>query len=287
MTLRNFLLCFILLPSLVTAKGLRPGQRAKMNAALTAGRTAFQAGNYQAALARIQEALPYAALLGTTDQGIVRRNMARCYQALGYPSQAIEAHQSYLVLTESDKSEREPRRESRKMIERLRSTGVLVVHCGETTAQISIKGAPALPCPATFIDLPAKPTQVTATSPDGPRAQQTFKVQAGERLVVNMVLPGMIDLVGVPQDARLWVDAARHIVSVDPIVLDAGQHVFRVDAEGYKIWERSVGVKAGQRFVQVVELRRPIKTGISSWALAGIAAGGVAVLVGSALLLSQ
>ncbi len=164
----------------------------KAQAYLDLATTLFRDKDFAGALKELQRAEPL--LDGSEILPLVRFNIARCYEELGRPADAVRAYQRYLTLSEAADGRRDRAREAIKGLEP-QAVGTLQVECAQPGTVLRIEGLdqPTRPCPMKVDGLLGGSYPATATA-DGFRDQnQTIVVQPGKATVHRFDLTPVAD----------------------------------------------------------------------------------------------
>lgn len=151
----------------------------KAQAYLDLATTLFRDKDYAGALKELQRAEPL--LEGSDILPLVRFNIARCYEELGRPADAVRAYQRYLTLSEEADRRRDRAREAIKDLEP-KAVGVLQVDCMQPGTVLRIEGLeqPNRPCPLRVEGVLGGPYPAVATADGFRESRQTINVRPGQ-----------------------------------------------------------------------------------------------------------
>lgn len=253
-----------------TAAPLSPAQRAEAQERFARALTLFEQRNYEGALAEFDRVYQ---LTGRAD---LLFNIGRTQQALGRYPEAAAAVEAYLRRTEDLAPER--RAEVEQLLASVRRYIAYVrIEAEPVGAAVRFDGQP-LEADRRGNDIPVSPGRHTVeVTLDGHRTEQQVVVLAsGDRRAVRVTLQpdsremGTLRVESAPGSARVLVDGA---LVRPPVLLRAGAHGLRVEADGRAPWSGSVLLTAGATRTLRVDLARRDQLP-SGWFLGAATAGG-------------
>ncbi len=102
--------------------------------------------------------------------------------------------------------------------------------------------------------------RVTITAPDYERWEGQLEVAAGrttnERITL-VGLPTRLAVVSAGGAASVWIDDQPRGFAPLEVVLDPGEHLVRVEADGYRVWERRLELRPAESRVIDLALQQP------------------------------
>jgi len=151
----------------------------KAQAYLDLATSLFRDKDFAGALKELQRAEPL--LDGSDILPLVRFNIARCYEELGRPADAVRAYQRYLTLSEEADRRRDRARDAIKLLEP-KALGVLQVQCAQpgTVLRIEDLEQPTRPCPVKIEGVLGGDYPTVATADGFRELRQTISVQPGK-----------------------------------------------------------------------------------------------------------
>ncbi|MCB9529948.1 MAG: tetratricopeptide repeat protein [Myxococcales bacterium] len=150
----------------------------KAQAYLDLATTLFRDKDFSGALKELQRAEPL--LDGSDVQPLVRFNIARCYEELGRPAEAVRAYQRYLTLSEEADRRRDRAREAIRDLEP-KAVGTLQVECAQPGTVLRIDGLeqPNRPCPVAVQQLLGGEYTATARADGFQETRRVLVVEPG------------------------------------------------------------------------------------------------------------
>lgn len=260
-----------------TAAPLSASQRAEAQERFSRALTLFEQRNYEGALAEFDRVYQ---LTGRAD---LLFNIGRTQQALGRYPEAAAAVEDYLRRSADLSAER--RAEVEQLLASVRRYIAYVrLETEPAGAAVRFDGQP-VESARRAEDLPVSPGRHTVeVSLDGHRtAQQEVVLASGDRRVVRVTLQvenremGTLRVENAPTTARVLVDGA---LVRPPVLLRAGTHNLRVEADGRAPWSGSVLLSAGGTRTLRVDLARRDQLPVT-WFFASAAAGGAFAVLGA------
>jgi len=203
----------------------------------------FKRGHYAQALEELRKAN---ALVPHTDYVY---NMARCYEEMGRPADAVEHFTRYLETGKDDKK----RTKARDAVLRLvpLAFGSVEVTCDPPDATVRIEGVAEGPCPLRQDRVRAGTWRVIGSAEGRVGAVASLEVKAGELARLELTLgqePGRLDVSSDPPGAAVIVDGAGlGVTPLQGIDLPEGRHEVRLELDGYGSFVERVNVQSGQR----------------------------------------
>lgn len=150
----------------------------KAQAYLDLATTLFRDQDYAGALKELQRAEPL--LDGSDILPLVRFNIARCYEELGRPADAVRAYQRYLTLSEEADRRRDRARDAVRALEP-KAIGGLEVKCSQPGTVLRIEGIeqPGRPCPVKIAGILGGEYPVTARADGFTEERRTLSINPG------------------------------------------------------------------------------------------------------------
>lgn len=138
----------------------------------------FRDKNYAGALEELQRAEPL--LDGSDVLALVRFNIARCFEELGRPAEAVRAYQRYLALSEEADRRRDRAREAIRELEP-KAVGTLQIDCAQPGTVLRIEGLeqPNRPCPVAVDRLLGGEYAATARADGFQESRRVLSVEPG------------------------------------------------------------------------------------------------------------
>lgn len=260
-----------------TAPPLTPAQRAEAQERFARALTLFEQRNYEGALAEFERVYQ---LTGRAD---LLFNIGRTQQSLGRYPEAATALEEYLRRAADLSAER--RAEVEQLLASVRRYIAYVrLEAEPAGATVRFDGQP-VDAARRAADIPVGPGRHTVeVSLDGHRtAQEVVVLASGDRRVVRVTLQvdnremGTLRVESAPATARVHVDGA---LVRPPVLLRAGTHSLRVEADGRAPWSGSVLLSAGGTRTLRVDLARRDQLPVT-WFFATAAAGGAFLVLGA------
>lgn len=161
--------------------------RKKVQTYLDLAADLFKDKDYEGALAELQRA---DTLMGLPT---VRYNIARCYEELDQPEEAIAAFKRYLSTPDDKPGAAEQQARAHQAIARLEplTFGSLSIHCSPEGVMVSIAGVlpKAAPCPYSAARIRPGTYHVTATLAGRDPATANLQVEAGKVAELAIAIP--------------------------------------------------------------------------------------------------
>lgn len=150
----------------------------KAQAYLDLATVLFRDKDYAGALKELQRAEPL--LDGSDVLPLVRFNIARCFEELGRPADAVRAYQRYLTLSEEADRRRDRAREAIRDLEP-KAVGDLQVECAQPGTVLRIDGLeqPNRPCPVAVKGVLGGEYPASARADGYQESRRTLTVEPG------------------------------------------------------------------------------------------------------------
>lgn len=257
--------------------------RDQARARFRAGQDAFDAGNFEVALAE------FAAADGLLPASRALSLVGQCQRKLTREVDALRTFRRYVELYGNATSDRERRalEEVREWIDELEEnvgrvrvdvavSGATVLVDGEVVGRAPL-GAP--------LDLLRGPHTLRAEAEGYLPAEETVTVEAGRELAVTLVpaplrTTAVINLSANVSDATATLDGESLGTLPFSGEFEAGTHQLEVTAEGYEMVRLAITLEAGQPFTRAVELFPVPEAGEPwyekwwVWTIAGVVVAG-------------
>lgn len=150
----------------------------KAQAYLDLATTLFRDQDFAGALKELQRAEPL--LDGSDILPLVRFNIARCYEELGRPADAVRAYQRYLTLSEEADRRRDRARDAVRALEP-KAIGSLEIKCSQPGTVLRVEGIeqPGRPCPVKIEGILGGEYPVTARADGFTEERRTLSINPG------------------------------------------------------------------------------------------------------------
>jgi len=168
--------------------GTKESRAVKAQAYLTLATSLFKDKDFEGALDSLQRAEPL--VVDTTVLPLVRFNIARCYEELGLPIEALAAYRRYLETGEGVERRQKRAHASIKAL-RSRYVGRLVVNCAPKDAEVRLVGSEKKRegCPADFGDILAQEYSIDVSKAGYTSQQRTAVVVPAQATRIRIALP--------------------------------------------------------------------------------------------------
>ncbi|NMC72568.1 MAG: PEGA domain-containing protein [Myxococcales bacterium] len=246
-------------PTQPAAQPAEPGQevRDQARAHFRAGQDAFDAGNFEAALAEFTQAdglLPAARALSMIGQ---------CQRKLSRDLDALRTFRRYVELYGNPTNDRETRAlaEVREWVEQIEeNVGRVRVDVAVSGASVLVDGQVVGNAPlGAPLDLLRGPHTLRAEAEGYRPAEETVTVEPGQEVAVTLVPAPLQTTATVNLSAN--VSNATATLDGQPLgtlpftgEFEAGVHQLEVTADGYESVRLAITLEAGQPFTRAVEL---------------------------------
>jgi len=232
-----------------------------------AGRDAFGANNFEAALAEFRSAnelIPAAAALSFVGQ---------CLMKLNRQAEALRTFRQFVAQYGSPTNDRERAalQEVKDWIDELEDVvGKVQINVAVSGATVLVDGQVVGPAPlAEPVEVVQGPHTYRAEAEGYRAAEETLTVEAGQQATVTLVPAPLQTTASVSLSANVpGATAVLDGESLGPLPysgeVEAGVHQLEVSADGYDIARLAITLEAGQPFARSVELM-PSAEGEEAW----------------------